>query len=89
MTDYTPIDCRLHDHLELACMRRYRLRIRASGGRIIVGTACHTVTTPEKAEFLELEVDGQSVRLRLDEIIQIEPLDEGAEFGPIRFQPAE
>lgn len=83
MSDYTPIDCHLHDHLEIACMRRYRLRIRATGGRIIVGTACHTVTTVDKAEYIELETISGSLRLRLDEIIQIEPLDPDAEFGVI------
>ena len=68
-------------------MHRYQLRIRASRGRIITGTACYTVTTPDKAEYLELEVNGKTERLRLDEIVQIEPLSAGARFGAIRFKP--
>ncbi len=87
MKKYVPIRCDLHDHIEIACMHRYRLRIRATEGRILVGTASYTVTTPDKAEYLELEVDGATQRLRLDEIVQIEPLSPGARFGTIRFRP--
>lgn len=88
MKKYEPISCELHDHIEIACMHRYRLRIRASRGRIVTGTACNTVTTSDKAEYLELEVNGQRERLRLDEIVQIEPLSAGARFGAIRFRPS-
>lgn len=87
MKKYEPISCELHDHIEIACMHRYRLRIRASRGRIVTGTACNTVTTPDKAEYLELDVSGTMQRLRLDEIVQIEPVSAGASFGVIRFRP--
>lgn len=83
MTDYEPIDCRLHDHIEIACLHRYRLRIRTNDDRIVVGMALTTETSAEKAEYLILQ-DGQ--RLRLDEIVQIEPLAPGAAFGVIRFR---
>ena len=88
MKDYEPISCELHDHVEIACMHRYRLRIRATGGRILTGTASYTVTTPDKAEYLELDVNGTIERLRLDEIVQIEPLSPHASFGVGRFRPS-
>lgn len=83
MTDYQPIDCRLHDHIEIACLHRYRLRIRTDDDRIVVGKAVTTETSAAKAEYLILE-DGQ--RLRLDRIVQIEPLAQGAAFGVVRFR---
>lgn len=85
MTIYEPINCRLHDHIEIACLRRYRLRIRTCRDEIVVGVAADTETTAEKAEFLVLETDAGTERLRLDHIVQIEPLEPGASFGALRF----
>ncbi len=88
MSDYQPIDCALYEYLEIACMQRYTLRIRATGGRILIGTASDTLTTAEKIEYLLLEVGGTTQHLRLDEIVQIEPLSPGSRFGVIRFRNA-
>lgn len=85
MTEYRPIDCGLHDHIEIACLRRYRLRIRTRDGRIVTGIATDTVTTADKAEYLVLDTDAGRDRLRLDRIVQIEPLAANATFGPVRF----
>ena len=86
MTDYHPIDCRLHDHIEIACLHRYRLRLRLQGGRILTGVATDTETTTEKAEYLWLDTAAGADRVRLDEIVQLEPLEEGAVFGAVRFR---
>lgn len=86
MTDYQPIDCRLHDHIEIACLHRYRLRIRTVDARIVVGRAATTETTADKEEYLVLDAPGSQRRLRLDSIVQIEPLAANAAFGVVRFR---
>lgn len=84
MSDYVPISCRLHDHVELACLRRYKLRI-GTRDELIVGTAITTRTDPDKREWLVLERDGRQTELRLDRIRSLEPLDDDAAFAQIRF----
>lgn len=86
MDKYRPIDCRLHDHVEIACLRRYRVRIRTADDRIVAGTALDTETTAEKAEYLVVATAAGRERLRLDEIVQLEPLVAGAQFGVVRFR---
>ena len=84
MTDYVPISCHLHDHVELACLRRYRVRI-GTRDEVVVGTAMTTRTDPHKQEWLVLARDGGRSELRLDRILSLEPLDANAAFAQIRF----
>jgi Rho-binding antiterminator len=55
--EYHPIDCDLHDYLEIACMYHYWLRIELTDGTCFDAKALTTCTTVEKEEFL---VVGQS-----------------------------
>lgn len=73
MPDYQPIDCGVHDRIELACLRRYRLRVRTDDG-VVEGRAL-TTETDNKQEWLVLEQDGGQTRIRLDRIRDFAPLD--------------
>ncbi len=84
-TDYTPIDCNLYDYVEIACMYRYPVRAATTDGRILTGIASDTMVDADKVEYLELLVDGERDRLRLDRIASFEPLVENARFGKVRF----
>lgn len=81
---YEPIACDLHDHLEIACQQRYRLRIELTDGSTLEAQALDTTTTASKEEFLVVvEASGQEQRLRLDRLRAITPLDVNARFGRV------
>ena len=87
---YTPIDCNLYDYVEIACMYRYPVRIATTSGEIMTGTAVTTSIergeNDDKVEYLELDVDGSSQRVRLDTVSVMEPLVDDARFGKVRFK---
>lgn len=83
---YRPIHCDLHDHVELACIYRYRIRVATNDARIITGTAITTRTDRAKQEWLLVEEEGGETSIRLDRIRSIEPLTPGARFSKIQFQ---
>ncbi|WP_425541361.1 Rho-binding antiterminator, partial [Stenotrophomonas indicatrix] len=55
MEPYRPISCDLHDHLEIACLRRLRLQVELTDGTLVEGRALTTMSTSAKEEFLRLE----------------------------------
>lgn len=79
---YQPIDCGLHDYLEIACLYHYQLRIELTDGQCLEGRAL-TTETREQAEFLHIETQGKELSLRLDQLLAITPLEAGARFGRI------
>ncbi|MCH4234021.1 MAG: Rho-binding antiterminator, partial [Serratia liquefaciens] len=44
MTAYRPIDCELHDYLEIACLYGYRLNVELVNGQCFQATALTTQT---------------------------------------------
>lgn len=97
MTDsseqYRPIDCSLYDYIELACVHHYRVRIQLSvryagdeADASISGYAQTTRVVKEEGEFLQLKVDEHIGSVRLDHIVSMEALDDGASFGVIFFK---
>jgi Rho-binding antiterminator len=85
MDAYTPISCDLHDHVEIACLYRYRVRVLTDDARIVTGTAVNTATDNKKREWLILDDAGRQSRLRLDRIISLEATTPGARFAKIQF----
>ncbi len=76
--DYSPISCALHDHLELACMGGYRLKIELTDGRQMHAVAQTTQSGPQQAEWLIVTAEnGLREAIRLDRIAAIT-----AETGP-------
>lgn len=71
---YRPIDCSLHDELELRALRRTRCRLvyrDESGGELHASAALADLVTRGGEEFLRL-ADGTEIRL--DRIVSIDGL---------------
>lgn len=85
MTPYQPLDCDLHDFLEIACLHGYRLQVELLEGQGFVARALDTRTAPSKEEFLVLQGDTGRKEIRLDRLLAITPLDAGASFGRIEL----
>jgi Rho-binding antiterminator len=81
MRNYQPIDCDRHDFLEIACLYHYRLLIELVDGSRLEATPLTTLTTAAKEEFLRVEAANGVREIRLDSLLAITPLDNGATFG--------
>lgn len=70
--DYSPIDCALYSHYELAIMHRNRLRLtwRDAGGEVHIGVVTPIdLRTRQGAEFMiATQQDGAKLEIRLDRI---------------------
>lgn len=80
---YQPLACELYDHLEVACLHGYQLRIELLDGHELQARAITTETHADKAEYLRVRsADGEQL-LRLDHLLAITPLDAGARFARV------
>lgn len=85
MTPYQPLNCDLHDFLEIACMHGYRLQVEVIEGASFIARALDTRTAPSKEEFLVLQGESGKQEIRLDCLLAITPLDPGASFGRVEL----
>ena len=83
MDNYRVVSCEYHDHIELACIRNYPLKIELTDNTICHGKALTTETRADKSEWLVIETTTQKRSIRLDHITAITPEVEGAMFGRI------
>lgn len=88
MNTYQPLDCDLHDYLEIACLRSYRLHIELMDGASLTAKALTTRTSSDKEEFLCVESAGGPQEIRLDQLLAVTPLDDNAQFGRVVLQGA-
>lgn len=73
MTDYQPLNCDLHDELEIAAMRGKPVQLQwrdVDGTRRTGMGVVRNIEVSNGEEFLIVEVDGERLRIRLD---QLEP----------------
>ncbi|UXI04406.1 Rho-binding antiterminator [Photobacterium sp. TY1-4] len=81
---YQPIDCSLYDYFEMACLFHYQVRLALADSDIIEGRCLDTQITPDKSEWLLLEISPtQRTSIRLDQIRQMTALTPGARFSTI------
>ncbi|WP_426204274.1 Rho-binding antiterminator [Pseudomonas sp. TWP3-1] len=88
MTRYQPLNCDLHDYLEIACLRGYQLGIELIDGQRLVARALTTRTSREKEEFMRVEHAGVQQDIRLDQLLAITPQNAHAQFARIAFTEA-
>jgi Rho-binding antiterminator len=88
MKTYQPLNCDLHDFLEIACMREYKLDVELIDGQRLIARALTTRTSETKEEFMVFELDGNRHEIRLDQLAAITPLDDNADFGRIALTEA-
>lgn len=72
---YTPIDCDRHSELELAIMKRQRLRLRWAEGNVLHDEVVLPLDLQTRAsqEFLTCRRGSGTLELRLDQIRHWEP----------------
>lgn len=85
MNAYRPLNCDLHDYLEIACMHGYRLQVERLDGTSFVARALTTRTAASKEEFLVLQGDDGKQDVRLDQLLAITPLDANASFARVEL----
>lgn len=83
-SSYTPIDCDLHDYIEIACLHRYEVRIRLRDGAEFVGTA-KTTQAKNGVEKLVLFSAGSSHAIRLDHLAHLLVLSPNSTFRDVSF----
>jgi Rho-binding antiterminator len=86
MNTYQPINCDLHDHLEIACLYSWVLKIELDDGKVITAKSVTTLTRPGDGEFLILDDGGDRVSIRLDYIHAITHLDNNKLIHRIVFK---
>lgn len=72
MTDYQPLNCDLHDELEIAALRGRPVTLRwqdVSGRQHEATGIIRTLIAVNGEEFLQFAVAGELLRLRLDQIL--------------------
>jgi len=82
VTDYRPIECDLHDVLEIACLYHELLQVELTDGRTLVARARTTLSTPGKEEFLVLDAEDGERRIRLDHLRSVATLGADGLPGP-------
>ncbi|SDZ65471.1 Rho-binding antiterminator [Pseudomonas sp. NFIX28] len=83
MNAYKPLDCDLHDYLEIACMHGYRLLVEQVDGCSFEAFGKTTRTSAGGEEFFCLEGAAGPLEIRLDQLLAITPLDANRSFGRI------
>ncbi|MEG0100049.1 MAG: Rho-binding antiterminator [Citrobacter sp.] len=83
--NYQPIDCDLHDYLEIACLYRYMLRIELTDGTVFDAKAVTTRTTVGKEEYLVVDRQESQQYIRLDYLSAITVLTAGAMYRSVLF----
>jgi Rho-binding antiterminator len=86
MTQNTHISCDLHDYVEVACLRHYRLELVLKGGEVLEGKALDVMTSPDKREFLVIDNGGQKQEVELTQLHKMIALTPNASFNEVEFK---
>lgn len=81
----TPLDCELHDYIEIACLFQYRVRLTLSDRRVYEGRAI-TTSAREGEEYLVLRVAGEALRLPIHQLAHMSVLTHPARFSDVTFR---
>lgn len=83
MKTYQPLNCDLHDYLEIACLYGYTLDIELIDGQRLTARAITTRTASTREEFLDVDTAEGRREIRLDQLLAITPQDDNARFGRV------
>lgn len=78
------IACDLHDHLEVACLCGYQLRIVKKDGEVLMAKA-KTTRTANGAEFLIVETKAGLIEVAMHTIASVEAIGTGLAFTKLVF----
>lgn len=84
MTDYQPIDCALHDLLEVACLAKIPVRITTFADGEIEGLPVD-VLAKSHSEYLVIRQEDGTSRIRIDRIQIMRALRTNPHFSVVVF----
>lgn len=82
------ISCELHDYIEVVCMYRYQIRLTLKDGATVEGKARDVITSPDKKEFLLLEMGVGPQQIELTTLRKLEVLSPNPQFREVVFPNA-
>lgn len=82
---HPPIDCALHDYLEIACLFRYHVRFTLTDGSSVEGRAVTTVTLKDRTEVVQLSGSSGLVIVPMHALSLMEVLTPRARFSVVEF----
>jgi Rho-binding antiterminator len=83
---YRPIDCTLHDHLEIACLFHYQVQLKLKNGATVTGEAQTTTTWPNRSETLAVLTKAGTEHVPLEQLSHMLILTENARFLQVDFE---
>ncbi|MDF2180122.1 Rho-binding antiterminator [Aliiglaciecola sp. CAU 1673] len=82
-----PLNCNMHDNLEVACLYGYELEVEMTNGALFCGRAVTTETRPGPMEVLVLNVKGQHLVIAMTEIRIIRAITTNPYFSQLDINP--
>lgn len=80
-----PLSCDIYDYVEIACMRRYDVRLELISGDVVAGIACDTRVTSDKTECLVIESADGEHEVALHEVARMRVETPDATFTTVDF----
>ena len=79
------IACEIHDYVEIACLFGYQVSLKFAQAPTVRGRALTTETTPDKKEWLLLDMNGAIEKIELSEITSMTAVTPNSHFTTIDF----
>jgi Rho-binding antiterminator len=80
------ISCEQHDYVEIVCIFQFPVRLTLKNDHIIEGVASNIKVNSEKQEYLEVNKNGTSVLVLLDELSQMDVCVDNPHFRSVSFR---
>lgn len=79
------INCEQHDHVEVACMFNYPVKLFMKSGEVIEGIALDTKRNDKKRECIKINQEGSDLLVELDKVTKMEVSVDNPHFKEIPF----
>ncbi|MCO7223553.1 Rho-binding antiterminator [Pleionea sp. CnH1-48] len=90
LNTHTPINCDLHDYIEIACTFGYEIAVECVNGNKWIGVARDTGNNKNVGEWITISTENDEQRnILLSSILHIVVLTEQAKFKRLMLSPRE
>lgn len=79
------ISCNQHDYIEIVCMYRYPIKLTLKSGDVIHGIAVDTQRNEQRAECIQVDIEGVEQLVVLEEIKIMEVAVENPHLQKVTF----
>ena len=83
-----PINCHLHDYIEIACLYHFEVEFNLANGKVVKGRAQTTHTDKNSREFLRLMFNKRQLEIDLHDIKTMCALTANPHFDKVEFGQA-